>query len=160
MNMNRIDFDFDNVGGISRMYAIDVRGVHALTPNVLTGRYRLSLHRDAAVIEIPVYAPDSTSFSERQQLDDAGDVFHVSISGFIPRQNGAGLVQALERGSWLVIHQDANGDILLSGSVDVPLVFTSDKSSGGDGGLNGNSFTFSAVEPAPSVLIDTRAFYL
>ena len=157
--MNRIDFDFDNVGGISRMFAIDVRGVHALTHNLLTGLYRLSLHRGAIVIEIPVYAPEATDFSERQQLDDAGEVYKVSISGFIPRQNSS-LVPQLERGSWIVVHQDANGDTLLSGSVDVPLVFTSSKSAGGDGGKNGNAFTFSGTEPSPSVLLDTRAFYL
>ncbi len=158
--MKTIDFDFDNVGGISRMYAIAAADVRRITPNAQGGHSRLSLHQGATPVEIPVYSPAATSFRETQTEEDGGSVYEVTISGLIPKIRYIEVVSQLEKGDWLVVHQDANGNILLSGTTDIPLMFSSSKSTGGSDSVNGNNFTFTAKEPAPSIHIDSRAFYL
>lgn len=156
--MKTLEFDFDNVGGITRLYAVQTSALRRLDTNPLTGLSRLSLYPDAEVVEIPVY--NNVLFSEVQSEEDGGSVFAVQITGFIPRQENVLLISTLERSDWLVVHQDANGDILLSGTTDIPLMFASNKTTGSDGERNGNNFTFSASLPTPSVHIDNRAFYI
>lgn len=158
--METIDFDFDNVGGISRIYAISVADVRRITPNFDGGHARLSLHQDAEPIDIPVYAPSSTVFTEIKTQEDGGDVYEVSISGLIPKLRYIDILQKLEKGDWMVVHQDANGNILLSGTKDIPLLFSSTKTTGGSDSVNGYKFNFTGKEPTPSVQIDSRAFYL
>ena len=99
-------------------------------------------------------------YSENQTHDDDGDRFEVQVGGFIPRQSDPLLTRQLERGEWLVVHQDCNGDILLSGTPDIPLCFSSGKTTGSPTERNGNNFSFAATQAAPSVHIDRRAFYI
>ena len=49
------------------------------------------------------------------------------------------------------MHRDRNGCVLLSGSKDVPLLFSSVRSTGG---MNGNAFKFSGQESGPSVEVE------
>ena len=64
-------------------------------------------------------------------------------------------IRILERGEWLVLNQDNNGTIHLSGTVDDPLNFISNKTSGsGADQTNGNAFQFMGVTPDSSLIID------
>ena len=159
--MKTIDFDFDNVGGISSIYAFPPQDVQSVLLQPSKGTAKLTFNEDANIIQLPVYAPNSTSWSEDHTVGDAGDMYAVAISGFIPRHASSQLVNELSRGKWMVVHQDANGDIVLSGTTEVPLTFTSGKTTGTDGSTrNGTAFTFAANEPTPSILIDPTALSL
>lgn len=159
--MKTIDFSFDNVGGISSIYAFPPQDVQSILLKPSTGTARLTLQANANIIQLPVYAPASTSWTEEHRVEDAGDTYAVAISGFIPRHAGIKEVNELSRGKWMVVHQDANGDVVLSGTPEVPLTFTSAKTTGTDGSTrNGTAFTFAANEPTPSILIDPQAFSL
>lgn len=156
--MKTIDFNFDNLGGISRLYAFSPDALRRIDRHPLTGLSRISLSEGATIIDLPVMG--DVVFSEKQTMEEGGDTFNVQIIGFLPKQQDVLTIQQLERGDWLVIHQDANGDILLSGTPAIPLVFASDKTTGTPEGRNGNNFIFSATEPTPSTHIDPKAFYL
>ena len=159
--MKTIDFNFDNVGGVTSIYAFAPQSVQSILLQPSKGTAKLTLVANANIIELPVYAPTSTSWNEEHTIEDAGDTFAVAVSGFIPRHAGIKEVNELSRGEWMVVHQDANGDILLSGTTEVPLHFTSGKTTGTDGSTrNGTAFTFAASQPSPSILIDSRAFSL
>lgn len=159
--MKTIDFNFDNVGGVTSIYAFPPQAVQSIILQPSSGKAQLTLNANANIIQLPVYAPTSTSWTEEHTVDDAGDTYAVAITGFIPRHENTQVVNELTRGKWMVVHQDANGDILLSGTVEVPLTFTSSKTTGTDGSTrNGTSFTFAANEPSPSILIDPIAFSL
>lgn len=65
------------------------------------------------------------------------------------------IIEQLERGEWLVLSQDHNGTVYLSGSVDVPLTFSCEKTTGDSyTALNASSFLFEGKQPAPSLVID------
>ena len=152
-------FDFDNVSGIAHIYAIPAEDVLAITVNPLTGLYRIALKKADGVIVIPTHAQEATSFEEPQEDDDGTPQYNVSISVFFPRFVNPLIEQTLERGSWLVAHQDANGDILLSGTTDIPLLFRSHRQTAA-GAPSGNQGEFYATEPICSYHLDNRAFYL
>lgn len=156
--MRTIEFNFDNVSGISAVYAIPPSDIRRLDRDYMTGLTRIVLQPDADIIHLPVYAQQQTLFSEEQQLTDGYDIYDVSLSVFIPRQNDPLLMERLERGTWLVCHQDANGDILLSGTTDIPLNFIAQRQKGGEE-ATGTKGVFSAQEPQRSVSVDRRAVF-
>lgn len=153
--MKILVFDFDNLHGISNMYAVPVASVSKCEQNLMTGDVILRLNNSDDVVEIPIYQGDSFKTEEVHQLADGGDCWDVKISGIIPKRCALNenVIQTLERGEWMVITQDANGVIVLYGSTDVPLKFTHSRSSGSSGELNGSGFSFSARESAPSMVL-------
>lgn len=155
--MKILVFDFDNLHGISNMYAVPVASVSKCERNLMTGDVILILNNPDGVIEIPIYQGDSFKTEEVHQLADGGDCWDVKISGIIPKRCALNenVIQTLERGEWLVLAQDANGVIVMYGSTDVPLKFTHSRSSGSSGELNGSGFSFSAREPAPSMVLSS-----
>lgn len=157
--MKTFDFNFDQVAGMSRIYAIPAPHIREITTDPLTGYSRLSLTTSEGIIEIPVLSQQNTIFDEQQQTKEAVNMFNVSITVFIPRHTNPALIRGLERGEWVVIHQDANGDILLSGTTDIPLTFQSHRQTT-EQSPTGNYGEFTAVEPEQSIHIDRRAFYL
>ena len=155
--MKTFDFDYDNLSGISLMYAIPISSFYSCIKDPIQQTYQLQLGAAVNIIDIPVYSDDSFSFSESQSVEDGGDLWNVSVSGIIPKrcQLTESLMNILERGEWLVLHRDANGTIVLSGTTDVPLKFTHARTTGSTGDMNGSQFTFSAKEPSPPVVISS-----
>ena len=153
--MKTLIFDFDNVHGIANMYAVPATAISKCVRNPMTGDVILILTDSDNVIEIPTYQGDRFKTEEVHQLADGGDCWEVKISGIIPKRCALNetVIQKLERGEWLVLAQDANGEIVIYGTTDVPLKFTHSRSSGSSGELNGSAFSFSAKESAPSMVL-------
>lgn len=156
--MKMIDFDFDVVGGIVRVYAIGAKDVGRVTYYPESGQWRFSLKEGAVVIEIPVYAPSGVEFVEQQRLEAGADVYEMSLTVRIPKQGNALVARELERGEWIVVFMDSNGDIRMCGTSELPMVFASNRTITND--ANYNSGVFSVVSGEPSKEIDRRAFYI
>jgi hypothetical protein len=155
--MKTLDFDFDNIGGISAVYAIPVTSLLRIRHDRVTGKYHPEFTNRDAIVRIPIYADDTYQFEEQQSHDDGGELYAVSLSGVIPKMSdvNAAVIRVLENGEWYVLHQDRNGCVILSGSSSVPLRFLSARSTGKSvEELNGNSFTFSASEPDASLIVE------
>ena len=153
--MKTIQFDFDNRPGISRMYAIPVASFLRLRKDYRKRTTHLEVKDRDNIIDIPVHT-SSFMFKEDQSTEVAGETYNIVVSGSIPKISGVNrsTVYTLEHGEWLVLHQDNNGTIHLSGTVDDPLSFHSGKSTGsGADGINGNVFSFSGITPDSSVII-------
>lgn len=153
--MKTLTFDYDNLQGIASIYAIPVSSYLRITPNYVDETLLLELIRREMIISIPVYAGDSFLFSEAQSLEDGGNIWEVSITGIIPKRCRLNEKQlnTLERGDWLILSQDSNGTVTLSGTTDVPLKFTHSRTTGTSSDMNGSHFTFSAKESEPSLVI-------
>lgn len=154
--MKTIQFDFDNVGGITRVYAIPVTSFLRLRKDYINEKQYLEVRRRTDIVAIPVYADSSFSFNETQSQEEGGDLWTVEITGLIPKRSRLNeiTVRILERGEWLVLLQDCNGDIVLAGTTEMPLRFSSARTTGTETEINGNRFTFAGVEPDPSVIVD------
>lgn len=151
--MKTLTFDFDNRPGLARILVIPPKSFRRLRYDYIMSIQHLEVVDRANIIEIPIFADNSFAVSEKQSSADGGDLWDVNISGCIPKNENTHIVELLERGDWLVICQDQNGTVKLYGTVDVPLRFLSDKSSGSPSAMNGIRFTFSAKEPEPSVTL-------
>lgn len=153
--MKTLSFDYDNVSGISLIYAVPVSSFLRMTPDPINESTLVELIRRDAIISIPVYAGDSFVLSEIQSLEDGGEVWQVSIEGIIPTRSRLNEkhIRVLEQGDWLVLSQDSNGTVTLSGTAEVPLKFSHSRSTGSTSELNGSRFTFSAKESEPSIIL-------
>ena len=155
--MKKIEFNFENVGGLAEIYAIPPADLLRLRHDYVGDTYNVELRTRDNIIVIPVFGDRSFVFSEEKGQVDGGDYWDVSIEGVIPSVNGKNqkLIEDLDRGEWLVVFKDNNGTVFLSGSVDVPLVFSGSKTSGDAyASLNGIEFSFTAKQPSPSVILD------
>ena len=154
--MKTIEFDYNNRPGISRIYAIPVTSFLRIRKDYKKQTDFLEVKNRDEIIEIPVHT-GTFLFTESQTTEEAGETFNVAIDGCIPKLSmlNDAIVRKLERGEWLILHQDNNGTIHLSGSVDDPLNFHSSKSTGsGAEAVNGNAFKFSGITPDSSLIID------
>lgn len=155
--MKKIEFNFENVGGLAEIYAIPPADLLRLRHDYVGDTYNVELRTRDNIIVIPVFGDRSFVFSEEKGQADGGYYWDVSIEGVIPSVNGKNqkLIEDLDRGGWLVVFRDNNGTVFLSGSVDVPLVFSDNKTSGDAyASLNGIKFSFTAKQPSPSVILD------
>lgn len=102
-----------------------------------------------------LYIGDSFKHKEVQNFEDGGDCWDVTVYGIIPKrcQINEATIHILERGEWLIITRDANGIIILSGTVDVPLKFIHSRTTGTSSDMNGSRFTFQARQSEPSVIL-------
>ena len=158
--MKTIAFDFDNVGGMSRLYLIDVAGISRVDTNVTDGRVRPVITLGTRVYKIEVYGGNDFQFSEVMSIEDGGNTFAVNISGFIPKMDNLVDMDILERGEWVAVHQDANGNILLTGTRQVPLRFVTNKNTGTASTRNATAFSLQATEPEPSKMAVNEALEL
>lgn len=155
--MKKIEFNFENVGGLAEIYAIPPTDFLHLRHDYVNDSDSLELRTRDNMIAVPVYGDRSFVFSEEKDRADGGDYWDVSIEGVIPNINKENrrLVETLDRGEWLVLSMDNNGVVHLSGTTDVPLSFSSRKTSGDAySALNGIEFSFTAKQPSPSVILD------
>lgn len=154
--MKQIVFDFENMGGVSHIYAIPPSSYAGIRMDYGTGLKWLELVRTDQVISIPVYADATYYFNENHGQGDAGDSYAVEVGGIIPKiqMQNAELVECLERGEWLVLCADMNGEIRLAGSLDVPLKCTTQKSTGvAVTDRNQIAFTFSGTQENPAIYV-------
>ena len=151
--MKRIELIFDHVDGLSNLYLIDVRGVTRIDRHVSDGTVLPVINSNTYIYKLPVL--EDFSYTENSVTDERGTAYKVEIHGFIPRIGQAYTIQQLESGEWLALIQDANGDILLCGSRDVPLTFSGEKGAGS--GRNGTTFKLSGVEPDASAVVSENS---
>ena len=147
-----MQLNFDNRGGIRRVYAIPVTDILRIRHNWTSRTVTPELRRRDGIVELPTYAGQDYAFTEERVLTDHGTRDNVSLKGRIPaRLIQPSTIQKLSDGEWLVLHQDTCGRIRLSGTALVPLRFVSTSDSGQTAPeLNGETFTFSAVESITS----------
>ena len=158
--MKTIEFDFDNVGGLTHLYLIDVAGLERVDTNVSDGKVKPVITSGTRIYNIEVYGGNDFKFSEVMSIEDSGNVFAVTIAGYIPRLDSLVEVDVLERGEWIAVHQDANGNILLTGTRDVPLRFVTTKNTGTASTRNATAFSLQASEPTPSRVATSEALVL
>ena len=154
--MKSINFDFDNLGGLSKIYAIPPSSFVRIRTDYDDNTRSLELRRRDGIIEIPLYCDDSFLFSEELLDNDAGDGYSVSIEGVIPKHSlmNSRDIEILERGSWYILSEDSNGTVRLSGDENVLMKFITKKSTGKKpGSRNGISFSVSCVQQDSSVLL-------
>ena len=154
--MKRVNFDFDNIGGLSKVFAIPPDSFVRIRTDYVDNTKSLELRRRENIIEIPIYADDTFSYTEEQLDSDAGDGYSILIEGVIPKHSNINnkVVEDLERGVWLILTEDNNGVVRLSGDDNVKLKFISNKTTGKKATIrNGISFTLQCVQEDPSVLI-------
>ena len=148
--------NFDTRGGIRRVYAIPAKDILRIRNNWANHTVTPELINRDGIVEIPSYAGQNYSFKEEHSITDHGDRYNVAITGVIPANLISNEdIQTLRLGEWFVLHQDTRGCIRMSGTPLVPLRFTSITDKGASHGeLNGESFTFSAIESQPSLECD------
>ena len=147
--MKKIELLFDHVDGLSQLYLFDVAGLIRIDRSATDGTVRPVFREGCNIYK--VYVSDGFSYAENMVHDDSGEAYDVQIQGFIPRIGQTFTIQQLEVGAWLAVIQDANGDVLLCGSQEVPLRFEGNKGTGS--GRNGTAFTLKGVQPLPSAII-------
>lgn len=154
-------FDFDNIGGICKLYAIPLSSFLRIRKDYGADTDHLEVKQRESIIELTVWG-EGFDFVEEHINDARGDGYEISISGFIPKISAnKHIVETLERGEWLVLFQDSNGDVKLSGQEEIPMKFMSKKTTGKTyASFNNISFSFSCVQPDPSVNITLSEYDL
>lgn len=155
--MKEIKIEFDNIGGLAQIYAFPPSDLLRIRHDYRADTDSVELKTRENVVVIPVYADRSFMFDEKKSTAEGGDYWQISIEGVIPKlgREHSTMIERLERGEWLVLSQDHNGIVHLSGSTEVPLSFSAEKTSGDAyTALNGSSFVFEGSQPAPSVVVD------
>ena len=155
--MKKIEFDFENVGGLCEIYAVPKGCFRKVGHDWAKGTRTAYLRNREQIIAIPMWADDTFQFVENKDESDGGTYYDVLISGIIPKQEATNehLVEELERGEWVVLSRDNNGIIRLSGSDEVPLRFNSQKDTGvAFASRNGIGFTFTGKQPVGSIIVD------
>lgn len=157
--MKKLTKSIGNVGGVTSAYAIPVSDFNKVTYNPTSGKISLTLKSLDNVIEIECYKGEL--FTEVLDETDEGLLYHPLFSGkiFSVNREKTIILSTLAGGEWLLLHHDKNGQMKLSGTVDVPLSFTYSDSTGDDGSCDGGiSYQFSAHEPQASVHVDYSPF--
>jgi hypothetical protein len=146
-----MQLDFDNRGGIRRMYAIPTRDILRISKKWSLDKVTPELKRRDRIIELP-FSEQTYNFREEHSVTEDGDRYAVSISGTIPSQLvDEWTLYELRCDEWIVLHQDARGRIRLSGTKLIPLRFSSVSDTGtAPNELNGETFNFSAIESEAS----------
>jgi hypothetical protein len=155
--MQQIEFDFENVGGLRHCYAIPVASFQGTEVDIVTNLHQLrELVSPEDVIAIPMYADDTFSFGEEDDEEDGNKVYDVNIDGIIPKAGlNPLLIEKLSRGEWIVLSEDNNGIIRLSGTKEIPLRCKTTSATGTTyTDRSETAFRFHAVEMQPSLLME------
>lgn len=153
-NMKTISFDYDNVAGCCKAYAIPEESFVALTDESSSGTATLVTTDPDGIVEVPTYAND-LSFDENSSQTDHGQLYDVAVSGSIPvlASTGEDVLRRLECGRWLLLFQTRNGNTVLAGTKDVPLRFSRGRNVGPN--ADRTQFSFTAKEPEPSLYVSS-----
>lgn len=158
--MKVISYNSGNVGGLSNIYAIPVSDFVKVAINLQTKNKTVIVKDLNKVVELPCFE-DRSAYKEDESLEEGGKLYTTEINGFISGNTTDVITRRwLERGQWLVLHQDANGNILLSGTKDCPLLFRSSRTTGGNrAASSGDSYVFYGATPTPAVTIETAEIH-
>ena len=154
--MKTLKFDFDNMGGCCRLFAIPPSSFLRIREDYVQGLHHLECTNYSDIIDIPVNADGTFYFNENHGLEDPGDGYSVEVGGVIPKlmMDNAADIEKLERGEWYVLSQDNNGVVRLAGDEDVKMNLITQKTTGllaAD--RNQIAFTFSCLQENPSINI-------
>ena len=154
--MKVISYNPSSVGGLSNIYAIPLSDFVKVAINLQTKNKTVIVKDLNNVIELPCFE-DRSAFKEVESLEEGGKLYSIEVNGFIPGNTTDVITKRrLERDKWLVLHQDANGSVLLSGTQNSPLLFRSSRTTGGNrAASSGNSYVFYGSTPTPSITIET-----
>lgn len=160
--MKKLIFDFENIGGVSRLFAIPPSSFERIRRDYVAKMNYLECKNMADIMEIPIYADGTFYFNEDQSFEAAGDTYAVEIGGVIPKMmmGNASDIECLERGTWYVLLQDMNGEVRLSGDEQVKMKFLTKKGTG-NSAVNRNqiAFTFTCRQENPSVYLELDDMY-
>jgi hypothetical protein len=150
--MKQINFDLQaNLGGLTRMFAIPENSFIRVYKEPASGKNYLMVRNRENIIDI-YFTEDTAECTE----DYNEGVYQVSVTASHPKNNRINVAafSALERGMWLVLWQDSNGNIILSGNQDNLLEFSSNHRSGSGSSKNETVFSFSGQCREKSVFIE------
>ena len=152
--MKTISFDYDNVPGCCKAYAIPEESFVALTDESSSGTATFVTTNSDGIVEVPTFTED-LSFEENASLTEHGLLYDVSVNGSIPvlAAMGEDVLRILECGRWLLLFQTRNGNTVLAGTKDVPLRFSRDRNVGPN--ADRTQFSFTAKEPEPSLYVSS-----
>ena len=154
--MKKIEYDYDNIGGVHSLYAIPMNSYLRVRHDYIYNHDILELKNMDDIISIPVYADETFSFSEEQGNDEGGVYYSTTIEGVIPKHSPENeeIIHELERGQWLVLSTDHNGINRLSGNEDVQMMFSRTDSTGKtSSSANQVAFKFACKSAEPSVTL-------
>lgn len=152
--MKKLESTYDNVGGISSIYAIPAALLDHVSYNAASNMRTFTLSSNDGVIQIDGHR--AGDFSEESTISDEGTEYNVQISGkiFTTSKDRESIIDELSNGSWYVLHRDCNGQMRLSGTPDIPLLFTYNENTGQHGSSSMLTYRFSAIEARQSLRID------
>lgn len=141
------------IGGMGVLKFIPVSQV-LIMPRVVGGKTtgELTLVEGASLFNA-YSSPETLLFDEKKVKSVLGGYYNVSITGTYPflSPSVAFYFNALSQGQFLVIAKDKNGITRLSGTLENPLKFTFDSTSGKTGGsVSGYNFEFYGMQLLPS----------
>lgn len=155
--MKTINLNTDQRGSISYLYAIPLTSFVRIDHDYHLGLDSLVLRQKQDIIQIPI--SDGCEWEESDKLAAGGIVFQPKITGKLnpAATNVPNIIYELIRGNWLVLHIDAIGTARLSGSVNVPMRFNTQSKSGQNlHDANQVQFSFSGLQPLPSIVVSIR----
>lgn len=79
------------------------------------------------------YATQETlSYTEEPQSDDGGQIYNITISGFVPGESPqlVDLVESMALDRYVLLIRDSSGQLRLAGSAEAPLDFSASFGSG------------------------------
>lgn len=156
--MVTIDFDFENVGGLNQCYAIPAAAFKGTRVNLINNTHQLkTMLSNTEIIAIPMYADDTFSFTEEDEEEDGNKFWNPVIEGIIPKFGlNNDTIEKLARGEWIVLHEDNNGVVRLSGTEEIPLRCTTLPATGrAFADRSETVFRFTASEQQPSVIMES-----
>ena len=156
--MKQITFDFYNIGGIQKIYAIPETSFRRVLEDTTSGNCTLSLIRIDDIIEI--YTVDDTLlFTEEQIRNAPGNAYQVSITGIIPKSNPINRKQMLrlENTPLLALFIDNNDFVRLAGTEENRMIFKRKDTTGTMQSRNQIDFEISGTQSNPCYFIDPQS---
>lgn len=155
--MRRITFDYDNVGGLLDVVAYPSSMFSELKRNYATFISTFQPNDDSQAIAVPMYADGTFQFTEQKEVADNGVYYDTEIAGIIPKLEPVNdvLIEELDRGEWICLIKDNNGQLRLVGTNETPLRFDSGKDTGVTFTSRNNvKFSFKGKCATPSVVLE------
>lgn len=155
--MKKLDYTFDNIGGLMAIYAIPPESFIRLRKDYILNTYNLELRQRDNIIAIPVLDNGTYNMGIEQENSLQGDAWRTTIDGFIPAVNKAqsSLLSVLQQRAWYVLAVDQNGCYHFCGEADTLMRFKRTFTSGDNAAArNATSFTFENLQAGYPVIIE------
>jgi hypothetical protein len=152
--MKTINKQPDNMGGVIKLWAIPKNAI-SLQDNVPT------ILSDADIVSCYI-VPDTTSSTSDQSTTFAGTTFKHTISGLVPGFSAATIAiigQMVRQLRYVVIYMDGDGQIVLLGRPEIPLMFDSKFTTGQTtSNLKHFKISFAGNVHYPPLLLNSNPF--